>query len=98
MAYVSRIAGLPVFGPPHYLFSSAYSGAAMKDLRFWAVCALIVAAGLLLLRRGKYETIVPSEPLSGIPNEIGGLTGVDQSIDPETLDVLGSGNFLTRVY
>jgi len=70
----------------------------MKDLRFWVVCALLVTAGLLLLRRGRYETIVRAEPLSGVPNEIAGFSGVNQSIDQATLDVLGSGDFLTRLY
>jgi EpsI family protein len=40
----------------------------------------------------------PSEPLTQFPAVIAGWTGSDQPIDQETLDVLGAGEFLQRVY
>jgi EpsI family protein len=70
----------------------------MNRLRFWAVVMLLGVASLLLFRRGNSESTVASEPLSGVPSTIAGLTGTDVSIDQEQLDVLGKGDFLSRVY
>ncbi len=70
----------------------------MKSPRFWIVFLLLAATGLLLYERDGAERTVPSEPLSQIPDTIAGWTGIDQPIDPETLEVLGHGDFLSRVY
>ena len=70
----------------------------MNRIRFWVVVVLLVVAALVLFRRGNSETIVPSEPLSGVPDTIAGLSGVDAPIDQEQLDILGKGDFLSRVY
>jgi EpsI family protein len=70
----------------------------MKSPRFWVVFLLLAATGLLLYGRGSAEQKVASEPLSQIPDTIAGWTGIDQPIDPETLEVLGHGDFLSRVY
>ena len=70
----------------------------MNRFRFWTVVVLLAGAAVLLLRRGNSESIVPSEPLSGVPETIAGLTGADAPIDQEQLDVLGKGDFLSRVY
>jgi len=40
----------------------------------------------------------PSEPLSQFPGVIGEWTGIDQQINQDALDVLGSGDFLSRIY
>jgi EpsI family protein len=43
--------------------------------------------------------VIPSrEPLANLPEGIAGWTGRDAPIDQETLDVLGSGDFLSRGY
>jgi EpsI family protein len=70
----------------------------MNRLRFLTVVVLMGVAALLLFRRGNSESIVPSEPLSGVPETIAGLNGRDVPIDQEQLDVLGKGDFLSRVY
>jgi EpsI family protein len=70
----------------------------MNRFRFWAVVVLLAGAAILLLRRGNSESIVSSEPLTGVPETIAGLTGADAPIDQEQLDVLGKGDFLSRVY
>jgi EpsI family protein len=70
----------------------------MKNPRFWVVFFLLAATGLLLYGRGNAERTVASEPLSQVPDTIAGWTGIDQPIDPETLEVLGHGDFLSRVY
>ena len=70
----------------------------MNRLRFWTVVGLLSAAALLLGSRRRSEAMPRRDPLSGIPNNILGWTGTDQSIDEETLHVLGSGEFVSRVY
>jgi EpsI family protein len=70
----------------------------MNRLRFWVVVVLLAGAAILLFRRGNSESIVPSEPLSGVPETIAGLTGTEAPIDQEQLDILGNGDFLSRVY
>jgi EpsI family protein len=70
----------------------------MNRLRFWTVVGLLSATALLLAGRSRSEPTPSREPLSQIPNRIPGWLGTDQSIDAETLEVLGSGEFLSRVY
>jgi EpsI family protein len=70
----------------------------MKSPRFWAVALLLAGTALLLHARASFEMIPVSEPLQQVPRTITGLAGTDQPIDQETLDVLGSGDFLSRVY
>jgi EpsI family protein len=70
----------------------------MNRFRYWVVVVLLAGAAILLFRRGNSETIVPSEPLSEVPDTIAGLTGADAPIDQEQLDILGKGDFLSRVY
>ena len=70
----------------------------MKTPRFWTVVALLAGTLLLLHLRGNTDLIPESEPLWQVPGTIAGWTGSDQPIDKETLDVLGAGDFLSRVY
>jgi EpsI family protein len=67
-------------------------------LRFWSVILLLAATVLILHARPNADRNPPAEPLSQFPGSIAGLTSTDQPIDQETLDVLGSGDFLSRVY
>ena len=70
----------------------------MISLRLWIIAALLVGSAMLLHERNSFERIVASEPLSDVPNAVAGWTGTDQSIDTETRDVLGPGDFLSRLY
>lgn len=70
----------------------------MKNLRFWAVFLLMAGTALLLQSRGESERHPPRETLSLFPHVIGGWSGVDQPIDAETLQVLGAGDYMERVY
>ena len=66
--------------------------------RFWTVVLLLTATAVLLHARGNSDFIPKSEPLSQVPQVIGGWTGNNIEIDQETLDVLGAGDFLSRTY
>jgi EpsI family protein len=70
----------------------------MKNLRFWTAALLLAGTALLLHTRASTDRIPPSEPLAQLPSVIGGWMGSDQQIDQETLDVLGAGDFLSRIY
>ena len=70
----------------------------MKSPRFWTAVVMLAATALLLHTRGSTDLIPVSEPLSEVPRVITGWTGSDQAIDQDSLDLLGAGNFLSRVY
>lgn len=70
----------------------------MRHLRFWTAVLLLTGTALLLHTRAKADRNPPSEPLSQFPRIIAGWTGIDQTIDQETLNVLGAGDFLARLY
>ncbi len=70
----------------------------MKNPRIWVVALLLASTALLLRFRGDTDYIPPSEPLSQVPRDLAGWISRDIPIDQETLDVLGAGDFLSRVY
>lgn len=70
----------------------------MIHLRFWAAALLLAGAVLLLATRPSTDHNPPSEPLSKLPESIAGWVGSDLEIDQETRNVLGAGDFLSRVY
>lgn len=70
----------------------------MNRLRYWTVVALLAGTVMLLYARPNRDQVPARMPLAQFPNAIAGWTGADQSIDQETLDVLGSGDFLSRIY
>jgi exosortase D (VPLPA-CTERM-specific) len=60
---------------------------------------LLVASTILFLKAyGGTEVIVQGKPLQAFPAQLGPWSGVDLSIDQETRDVLGPGDFLSRDY
>ncbi|MGD0628254.1 MAG: exosortase C-terminal domain/associated protein EpsI [Terracidiphilus sp.] len=70
----------------------------MKSPRYWTVVLLLAGTAALLFARGNNDLIPASKPLSLFPLTIAGRTGSDVPIDQETLDVLGAGDFLSRLY
>jgi EpsI family protein len=70
----------------------------MKNLRFWTAVLMLAATALLLHTRANTDQNPPGEPLSQLPSVVESWVGSDQQISQETLDVLGAGDFLSRVY
>jgi EpsI family protein len=66
--------------------------------RFIVASLLIAAAALFLHAHARSEVFPPRFPLQQFPDQIGDWTGTDIDIDQETLDVLGHGDFLHRLY
>jgi len=68
------------------------------SLRFVAAAALMAATALVLQAHSRREFFPPRQPLSSLPLHLGGWTGQDFSLDQQTLDILGQGEFLVRDY
>jgi EpsI family protein len=70
----------------------------MKSARLWVVALLMGATALLLHVRGDVDRVPSSRPLSELPMTIGLRTATDIPLDADTLQVLGKGVFLNRMY
>jgi EpsI family protein len=66
--------------------------------RFVVAALLIAGAAIFLQVRARSEVFPPRLPLKQFPAQLGAWTGTDVAIDQETLDVLGPGDFLLRIY
>jgi len=67
-------------------------------LRFLLAALLIGGTGLLLQARSGAEDIPDRQPFAAFPRQVNGWTARDVELDPDTLRVLGAGEFLQRLY
>ena len=70
----------------------------MRSARFWVIVTLMAFSALVLHVRGDVDRIPFSRPLEGLPKSIGARTSTEIPLNQETLDVLGKGDFLYRMY
>lgn len=70
----------------------------MRSLRLWFVVLAMFFTAAVLHVRGDVDRVPPSRPLNELPFTIGTRAATDIPLDQETLDVLGKGDFLNRVY
>ena len=70
----------------------------MRSAKFWVVFVLLAATFSALRLRGDTDRVPATPPLSLLPQTIGTRTAQDYPLDSETLEVLGDGRFLNRVY
>jgi len=68
------------------------------EIRFWVVAILFAATTVLLYARSDREKTRSSESLDQVPRIISGRNGSDLRIDPTILEVLGPGQYLSRIY
>jgi len=66
--------------------------------RFIILVAILAATAVLIHARQRIERIVPREKLNGFPATVGPWAGRDISITPDILQVLGPGDFASRMY
>jgi EpsI family protein len=66
--------------------------------RFILAALLISGAALFLQARARSEVFPPHLALNQFPTQLNGWSGNDVPIDRETLEVLGPGEFLLRIY
>jgi EpsI family protein len=70
----------------------------MRSPRFWIVIFLLASTLFVLQSRGDTDSIPVSQPLSLMPEHFGNWSAQDVPLTDDTLDVLGKGDFLNRVY
>lgn len=70
----------------------------MKHARYISVLLLLIATAFILHAHGSQDTIPESIPISQLSTQIAGWSGTDMKIDQQSLDILGSGQFLSRTY
>ncbi len=70
----------------------------MKCARHLSVTAMLALTWIVLLSRGNSDLIPAREPLSHLPHMIAGWSSRDVPVDAGTLRILGSGDFLSRIY
>lgn len=70
----------------------------MKSPQFWSVLACLLAAFVLIHVRGDVDEVPPSAPLNEVPAQFGAWRSEDIPINATTLEVLGKGDFLNRMY
>lgn len=67
-------------------------------VRFLCVAVLLIGSCLFLNARGQHENLPATQPLSSFPPIIGEWAGQDFPLSPDVLQILGDGQFLTRLY
>jgi EpsI family protein len=67
-------------------------------LRFALAAVLIAVTAILLQSRARTEVIPPHLPLSSFPAQLANWDSTEIVQDKKTLEVLGPGDFLERVY
>lgn len=70
----------------------------MRELRYWLVIAMLAGTAFLLNARARRDIVPAHLNLDQFPHRIGNWIGSDEALDPETLKVLGDGEFLSRTY
>jgi len=70
----------------------------MRSPRFWAIVLLMTFSAFVLHVRGDVDRIPYSRPLSELPNSLDSRIATEIPLNQETLDVLGKGDFLYRMY
>jgi EpsI family protein len=70
----------------------------MKSPRFWIIIAILISTIFVLQSRGDVDQVPVSEPLSRMPLNFGAWTARDIPLTDDTLEVLGKGDFLNRIY
>lgn len=70
----------------------------MRSPRFWCIVVLMAFTAFVLHVRGDVDKVPQSRPLAEMPTVIGNRTALDIPLDAETLEVLGKGDFLNRLY
>jgi EpsI family protein len=70
----------------------------LSGIRVAIVAVLLIATAAVLQARGRIEVQPKAADLQTLPLKLAGWHGVNLPIDPEVLETLGSGNYLSRLY
>jgi EpsI family protein len=67
-------------------------------LRFALAAGLLALTAIFLQARGRTEITPPRLPLSSFPAQLDQWDSTQVPLDPKTLEVLGKGDFIERIY
>jgi len=68
-------------------------------LRFGAVAVLLLATATFLRTRARAEVLPSRQSVDSFPRELGDWQDVrDETLSPDTKEILGDGDFLSRLY
>ena len=70
----------------------------MNSIQYWTIIALLAGTAAMVSIRGDKDRVPSSEPLADFPQTIGPLVATEIPLDAETLEVLGKGVFMDRLY
>ena len=70
----------------------------MNLVRFPIVCVLLSATAMFLHWHERQEILVPRQQLASLPHQFGSWKGTDMAIADDVRQVLGDGDFLSRIY
>lgn len=70
----------------------------MRSAKFWVIVILLSFSAFVLHLRGDVDRVPYSRPLSQMPTSLDGRTSTEVPLNQETLDILGKGDFLYRMY
>jgi len=68
------------------------------NVRFVLTICLLAGTGIFLQARHRQEVIAPRPLFASFPPQVGNWTGTDVPISKDVSDVLGPGDFLSRIY
>jgi len=88
----------PLDSAPAGVLTANTVGAEAGFLRFGIVVALLLGTAVGLEVHVHSEVFPQRTPLNLFPMQIDGWTGTDETLDKDTLDILGPGDFLMRDY
>ncbi len=69
-----------------------------SSVRFAIVALLMLGTAFVLQAHSRGEIFPPRTPLASLPSQIDDWKGTDETLDQQTLDILGPGEFLLRDY
>ncbi|MGH9509334.1 MAG: exosortase-associated EpsI family protein, partial [Terriglobales bacterium] len=67
-------------------------------LRFVLAAVLLAGTAFVVQVRGRYERIPARQTLENLPKEFSGYISRDVTIQQDVREVLGDGDFLSRIY
>lgn len=70
----------------------------LSAIRVALVAGLLIATAVVLQARGRMEVQPKADDLQSLPSTIAAWHSVSLPIDPEVLDTLGAGNYLSRLF
>jgi EpsI family protein len=68
------------------------------QFRFILAAVLLTLTAVFLQARGRNEVFPPRQPLAAFPTQLSDWSGTEIPIPQDVRDVLGSGDFMLRVY